>query len=142
MIAYQRAVRFEEVDAAAIVFFGRFLGYVHEAMEHFCGGLAGGYAGLVVGRRVGLPAVHVDATYRAPVRYGDELRIETSLAKVGTRSAVFRYRLRRLGETCLVAEIRHTIVTTDLERLVSCDMPPDVRALFLAHLEPDPPGTP
>jgi 4-hydroxybenzoyl-CoA thioesterase len=93
VIVYERAIRFEEVDAAAIVFFARFVNYAHEAMEHFFSRLDGGYAGLIVGRRIGFPAVHLDVAFAAPVRFGDALRIETRVARVGNRSAVFHYRM-------------------------------------------------
>jgi 4-hydroxybenzoyl-CoA thioesterase len=36
----------------------------------------------------------------------------------------------------LGAELLHTVVTTDLARLVSCPMPDDVRAVLAAHLDP------
>jgi 4-hydroxybenzoyl-CoA thioesterase len=135
MLLFERPIKFEEVDAANIVFFARFVTYAHEAMEHFFSGLGGGYAGLIVSRRIGLPAVHVEMSFSVPVRYGDVLRIQTSVARVGNRSATFHYRMIRMRDDSLSADIRHTIVTTDLVTLTSCEMPADVRALLLAHLE-------
>lgn len=135
MILYERPIKFEEVDAANIVFFARFVTYAHEAMEHFFGSLRGGYAALILERRVGLPAVHVDMTFSAPVRYGDTLRIETTVARIGNRSATLHYRMIRTRDGALSAELRHTVVTTDLDALRSCDMPDDVRALLTVHLE-------
>jgi 4-hydroxybenzoyl-CoA thioesterase len=137
VIVFERRIKFEEVDAANIVFFARFVTYAHEAMEHFFGALDGGYAGLILARRVGLPAVHVEMTFKAPARYGDTLRIETRALRVGNRSAVLGYRMF-LEDGRLSAEIEHTVVTTDLRTLTSCDMPPDLRARLLAHLEPPP----
>ncbi|AKT38996.1 acyl-CoA thioesterase [Chondromyces crocatus] len=131
----ERPVRFEEVDAAGLVFFPRFLGYAHEAMEQLFASLEGGYARLILERRVGLPAVRLETEFAAPVRYGETLRIETTVARLGNRSAVLRYRMIRQHDSVLAAEIRHTVVSTDLAGLVSCDMPPDVRAVFVAHLE-------
>lgn len=133
MIVYERPVRFEDVDAAGIVFFARFLGYAHEAMERFFDEVEGRYVGLITERRIGLPAVRVEADYRAPLRYGDVVRIETSCEKIGNKSAVLLYRMFRAGDSTLVAEIRHTVVTTSLDALKSCDMPQDVRAQLEAH---------
>ena len=135
MIEYLRPVRFEEVDAARIVFFGRYLNYAHEAMEHFFASLDGGYARLIVERGVGLPAVDVKMSFLAPVRYGDVLRIETATARLGRRSAVLRYRMFRARDGEKVAEIEHTIVTTRLDEMASADMPSDVRAALAAHLD-------
>jgi len=135
MIPYVRPIRFEEVDAAGIVFFARFLGFAHEAMEHFFEGLPSGYPFLILERRVGLPAVKVNMSFHAPAKYGDVLRIETSTAHLGNRSATLRYRMFRERDGVLAAEVEHTIVTTNLEILKSCVMPDDVRAIFAQHLD-------
>ena len=135
MIIFERHVKFEEVDAANIVFFARFVTYAHEAMEHFFAGLEGGYARLILERRIGLPAVHVEMAFTAPARYGDVLRIETRVARVGNKSAVLWYRMHHVDSGRLACELKHTVVTTDLRTLTSCEMPVDVRALLLQHVE-------
>jgi 4-hydroxybenzoyl-CoA thioesterase len=135
MIPYERPIRFEEVDAAGIVFFARFLNYAHEAMEHFFAGLPGGYAHFILQRHTGFPAVDVHMSFKAPVKYGEVLRIETSTARLGNRSATLRYRMFRKHDDVLAAEVEHTIVMTNLQELVSCPMPDDVRAIFSEHLE-------
>lgn len=136
MIVLEREVRFEDVDPAQIVFFARFLSYAHEAMERFFGALPGGYPRLVTERRVGMPAVHVETVFHVPLRYGDTARIETSIARLGRRSAVFLYRMFRKQDGVLAAEVRHTVVCSDMEAITSREMPDDVRALFEAHIEP------
>jgi len=136
VVIFDRPIKFEEVDAAKIVFFARFLNYAHEAMEDFFAALPnGGYAGLIIDRRVGLPAVHVEMTFSSPARYGDTLRIETSVARLGKRSATLRYRMLDARTGAARAEVQHTVVTTDLDAMRSCDMPDDVRAHLAAHLE-------
>lgn len=134
MIAYIRPIRFEEVDAARIVFFARFLNYAHEAMEHFFASLEGGYSHLITVRETGLPAVAVKMEFQAPVRYGDTLRIETETARLGNRSATLRYRMFRQHDGELAATVEHTVVLTDLLTVKSKAMPEDVRAVFTAHL--------
>jgi 4-hydroxybenzoyl-CoA thioesterase len=138
MVFYDRPVKFEDVDAAHIVFFARFMSYAHEAMEHFFAPLQGGYVGLIVTRRIGLPAVRVEVDFTSPLRYGEMLCIETSVTRIGRRSATMRYRMVRAHDEVLVADLRHTVVTTDLDTLKSCPMPEDVRALLSAHLDFDP----
>jgi 4-hydroxybenzoyl-CoA thioesterase len=140
VVVFERPIKFEDVDAAGIVFFARFATYAHEAMEHFFAPLSGGYAGLVMARRIGLPAVDLKVSFRAPARYGDTLRVETRVARVGNRSAVFRYRMVLAGREQLAAEVEHTVVTSDLRTVTSCEMPADVRARLLEHLEPPPPA--
>ena len=52
-VVFEHAVRFEEVDAAGIVFFARFFNWCHEAMERFFDAITGGYVDLITRRRVG-----------------------------------------------------------------------------------------
>jgi 4-hydroxybenzoyl-CoA thioesterase len=132
---YERSIGFNDVDAAGLVFFGRFLGYGHEAMEALFGALSGGYQALISRRRVGLPAVHVEANYRAPLAYGDAARIETSVRRVGRRSLTFCHRFIRVRDGVLAAEVLHTVACMDLVHRAGCDMPDDVRRLAEAHLE-------
>lgn len=130
----QRAVRFEEVDAARIVFFARYLGYGHEAMEAFFGALEGGYHGLVDGRGIGFPAVHVDATYEAPLRFGDTITIRVDVTKLGTTSCTFRYVFVR-QDGVRAATLLHTCVCCELAGEPKKSLfPPDVRARLEAHL--------
>ncbi|APR87400.1 1,4-dihydroxy-2-naphthoyl-CoA hydrolase [Minicystis rosea] len=138
MVVFERPIKFEDVDAAGIVFFARFANYAHEAMEHFFAPLAGGYAGLIMDRRIGFPAVDLKMSFKSPARYGDTLRIETRVGRVGNRSAVFRYRMLNVGTGKVSAEIEHTVVISDLRSISSCDMPPDVRARLLEHLDETP----
>jgi 4-hydroxybenzoyl-CoA thioesterase len=133
VIAYERPVRFEDVDAAGIVFFGRFMGYCHEAMEHLFSALDGGYVALIVVRRVGLPAVHLECDFRTPLRYGDVALIETTSPKIGSTSATLRYEIYRKADRAHVASIAHVVVATDLDGVTKRTLPDDVRAVLLAH---------
>ncbi len=128
--AYDRPVRFEDVDAAGIVFFARFLTYAHEAMESALGGLEGGYVRLVMERRIGMPAVHVECDFRAPLRFGDVARIATSATRIGNKSVTFRYEFTRAKDGVSVATIEHVCAVTNLDAMRAIPVPDDVRALL------------
>jgi len=135
-----RPVRFEDVDAAGFVFFGRFFEYVHEAMERFFdglpprpGGASPGYVDLITKRRVGFPAVHVSADYKTPLRYGDVARVTLSVAKIGNSSVTFRYAITRPSDGADIATIEHVVVATALDTATKLPLPADVRALLEAH---------
>ena len=134
MIVHERAVRFEDVDAAGILFFGRYMHYCHDAMERFFDGVTGGYVDLITRRKIGFPAVHVDADFQAPLRYGDVARIEVSVEKVGTTSATFSYSMIRTRDGVKVASVRHVTVATDLTKMTKVPLPDDVRALLHQHV--------
>ena len=133
MFVHERPVRFEDVDAAGIVFFARFFGYCHEAMEALLGAVPGGYAALILGRKIGFPAVHVEADFAAPLRFGDVARIEVLVEHIGTSSCALRNRFTRIGDGMSVASILHVCAVSDLTNLRAVPIPDDVRAVLTAH---------
>jgi len=134
MDVLERAIRFEELDAAGIVFFGRYASYLHEAIEHFFAPLEGGYAGLFHERGIGMPIVRLEIDYQAPLRPTDGLRIETQVAHLGRRSTTFAFRVLRAASGELAAMAKVTVVVVSVVQLLSCDMPRDVRALLEQHV--------
>jgi 4-hydroxybenzoyl-CoA thioesterase len=130
---FERPVRFEDVDAAGIVFFGRFFSYCHEAMESFFDPVAGGYVGLITKARRGFPAVHVDCDFSAPLRYGDVVAIETTVGHVGTTSCTFEYVLKRKADGVVAARVKHVCVHTDLTTMTKVPFAPELRALLASH---------
>jgi 4-hydroxybenzoyl-CoA thioesterase len=133
MFVYTRPIRFEDVDAAGIVFFARYLNYCHEAMEAFFGGLDGGYVRLINERHIGLPAVHVDIEFKAPLRYGDEARISVTIPHIGRSSTKLRYAFERARDGVTIAIVVHTCAVTDLTIMKSIPIPDDMRALLEQH---------
>jgi len=138
VFVYERPVRFEDVDAARIVFFPKFLAYCHEAMEAMLASLDGGYAGLVVGRQIGMPAVRVEADFEAPLRFGDVVRIHVIVEQLGRTSCALRYELFNAKTSELSARIRHIVVLSDLRVLKKLPIPDDVRAELVKHVPASP----
>ena len=123
-------VRFEEIDAAGIAYFARFFTWCHDAMEAMLAPIDGGYIGLVRDRKMGLPAVHVEADFASPLRYGDSVKVAVTVERVGKSSVALRFDLSRLPGGEKVATLRHVAAHTDMTALESRPLPDDVRAVF------------
>ncbi len=136
MFVYDRPIRFEEVDAAGIVFFPRFLTYCHESMEALLDAVDGGYAKLVIERKIGFPAVHVEMDFISPLRFGDVARIEVTIERLGRSSCAFRDVLIRKKDNVKVASVLHVCAVSDLAKLRSIPIPDDVRNVLVAHAAP------
>jgi 4-hydroxybenzoyl-CoA thioesterase len=132
-------VRFADVDHAGIVYYPRFYHYFHVAFEEFFRQRMGAtaYVDLLDRRRIGFPAVRSECDYRLPLRFGDQVRAEMSIDRLGGKSIHFRYRLYRVeGETQasaggLCAEGSVVCVVTDLAHFRGVEIPDDLRPLFL-----------
>jgi 4-hydroxybenzoyl-CoA thioesterase len=134
MAAYRHALRvaFDDVDHAGIVYYPRFFHYFHLAFEHwvherFAAG--GGYRGMLDLRRIGFPAVHAEADYKQPLRFGDRVTVTMVVERLGGKSASLAYGVEAEGGA-LHAAGRVVVVVTDLDSFRAVAMPEDVRAEF------------
>ena len=143
-------VRFGDCDPAGIVYFPRFFHLFHEAMETwFAAGLGLSYAGLIVERRLGFPAVHSEADFKAPCALGDVITVEMTVARLGRSSLGLEYLVRgaagdvRLSgaSTCAVMDLDPA--SPSFRRAVA--IPDDLRARierFMAGVKVDASGEP
>jgi 4-hydroxybenzoyl-CoA thioesterase len=139
LFIYERPVAFHDVDAARIVFFPTILVYCHEAIAALFAGAPGGYAAVVLERGLGLPTVHIEVDFKAPLRFGDVTRIELDVARIGESSCTFVLRIGKTGEDGQVARVRLTCVCTNLSAFCSVPWPEDLRRILEPH-RPTPSG--
>ena len=129
-------VRFADVDHARIVYYPRFFHYFHVAMEELFEREFGlSYPEVLDVERVGFPAVHTEADYRAPARFGDVLRIRITCARLGRRSVTLHYRATRAADGVECAEARVTTACVDMATFTPQDVPERYRAFFTRFLE-------
>lgn len=84
--AYERRIEFADTDTAGVVHFTSLLRYLEEAEHAFYRSL-----GLLAYARdpegvFGLPRVSIRCDYRAPVGYGETVRIELVVREIGNAS--------------------------------------------------------
>lgn len=85
-------VRFGDCDPAAIVYFPRYFDFFHQAMETwFPARLGFGYDEFVRDRKLGFPAVHTEADFERPSRFGERIEIHMRVSKLGRSSISFDY---------------------------------------------------
>lgn len=131
----QVPIRFGDCDPAGILYYPRYFDLFHQAMEAwFDGALGLPYATFLNEHRLGLPAVHAQADYRAPTTFGETVRVELRVRSLGSSSIRFGYRVlgpdggeRVVGETvCAVLDLDPASPTA--RRAVP--IPGDLRALI------------
>jgi len=126
--------RFGDEDHAGIVYYPRFLDYFHRVFEDFFEAEGRSYRQVLDEDGVGWPAVHLDVDFRSPLRFGDDLQVTLSVARIGDKSAVFRYRGAVGARSVVAAEI--TVACIDLKSFRGVPLPAFYRAMFERHLDP------
>lgn len=127
-------VRFGETDPAGLVYYPRLLHYCHVAFEEFFAARCGvAYAHLVARARVGFPTVRVEAEFRQPLVYGDEVDVSVAVTRVGHSSVTFEYTLRRAGDETLCARATLVQVAMNLDTRRAVEIAAPYRAAFSQH---------
>lgn len=103
-------VRFQDVDAAGIVFFARVFDLFHDA---FVAALRDGGVRLedvLRAREWGAPLVHAEADYARPLAFADEIVTEVTLDSVGGTSITVRHVVRRGDVVCASGLTKHVFI--------------------------------
>src|SRR5215472_13404739 len=69
--SFRMKVRFQDVDAAGIVFYPKFFEYFHDAWVAYCDGRGWELHQAIREKRFAAPLRHVEADYVRPLRFGD-----------------------------------------------------------------------
>lgn len=101
----KRRVEFRDTDAAGIVHFSVFFGYMEQAEHEFLRSL-----GLSVIQHFGpqcisWPRVRAECDYRRPARFEEELDISLTVARIGEKSVTYQFVFGLDGETIANGQI-------------------------------------
>jgi YbgC/YbaW family acyl-CoA thioester hydrolase len=121
----RRVVRFQEVDAAGILFYARTFDFFHDAYVAF---LRVRGVPLEAALRDGgwvAPLRHAEAEYLRPLRFGDAIDVSLVRIDVGDTHYSIGYRIELDGHTACVGRTHH--VTVDPATFRRAPIPPALR---------------
>lgn len=130
-------VRFQDVDAGGVLFFGRIYDYCHHAYEEFWGAEGVDRAHFFAGADFLVPIAHSEADYRRPIRHGDRIDVRIDVTRVGRASFTLRYHVTGPeGDLRVEASTVHAFV--DRGTMKPIPIPDPLRAILLRHLLREP----
>ncbi len=95
-------VRFNEADPLGIVWHGHYLRYFEDGREDF--GKTYGLSYLDFYRQgIAVPVISVECQYKKPLRYGDQMIIETTCVELISAKLQFEYKIFDAANNSLVA---------------------------------------
>jgi 4-hydroxybenzoyl-CoA thioesterase len=138
--SFTTPVRFADVDHAGIVYYPRFFHLFHVAFEELWRERMGAraYAELLDRDRVGFPAVRAECEFVAPLRFGDVVDVEVTIARLGAKSITFRYRIYRAADErprTLCADGQVVCAVVDLARFAAIAVPERISAMLADLVE-------
>jgi YbgC/YbaW family acyl-CoA thioester hydrolase len=130
----RRHVRFQDIDAAGIIYFARVQEYFHDAFVGFLRQVGLGLPEILSQGRWGLPLAHAEADYVLPLRFGDEILVELVWALQSERSITLAYRARTEdGRVRAVGQMVHVCI--DRETFRPMNLPEELRAVLTPYGE-------
>lgn len=122
-------VRFQDVDAAGVVFFARFFDYVHQGYEGLLRKVGVDLPGVLRSKEWAAPLRHVEADYRSPAFFGDLLAIELVAAEVEESEISLGWRLTcQSGDRSRVVAVVQSVHTfIDPGTRQRCPLPASIR---------------
>ncbi len=130
-------VRFQDVDAAGVLFFGRIFDYCHQAYEELIGSFGVDRAHYFAGADYLVPIAHAEADYRSPIRLGERVTVTIDVTRVGRASVRLRYRVTGPAAEDLRAEVMTVHAFVDRATMRPISIPEPLRGFFLGHLAPE-----
>ena len=110
-------VRWSEADPAGIVFYPRFFEWFDLGTEALFEAIGLPWRDLFPAERiVGVPIVETGARFAAPVRYGDLVRIETTVSEVREKTFRVEHEISVGGRRCAVVGIAKASATAGRSR--------------------------
>jgi YbgC/YbaW family acyl-CoA thioester hydrolase len=133
-------VRWSEADPAGIVFYPRFFEWFDLGTEALFESLGLPWRELFPAERiVGVPIVETGAHFTAPVRYGDEVRIETTVSDVREKTFRVEHEVSVGGRRCATGfEVRAWVAQPESPGgpLAARPIPPRVTARLKGEPSP------
>ncbi|MGE5175201.1 MAG: acyl-CoA thioesterase [Hyphomicrobiales bacterium] len=131
--------RFQDVDAAGVLFFGRIFDYAHQAYERFWSEAGVDRAWIFSGAPFLIPIVHAEADYRRVIRHGETIDVRVDVTRVGRASFRLAHRVTGPGgEGDLRAEVLTVHAFVDRGTMKPTPIPEDLRMFLLRHLVEEP----
>ncbi len=126
-------VRFGEIDHAGVMYYPALFDRMHRGFEDFWSEAAHlKYSQVLDVDNLGFPLVNIESSFRKPFRFGDRLRMEIDVSRIGKRSVSFRFRLGAGDDPEVRALATMVLGVIDLKEFAPCALPDRYRA----YLEP------
>jgi acyl-CoA thioester hydrolase len=136
----QRRVQFPETDMAGIMHFSNYLRFMEEAELEMYYSLGLEIDGANDEIPFGLPRVHAEVDFRAPLKYRDVVETQVLVRRIGNKSLSYDFFMRKMdgAENQVVATGNIVVTVIKQNSFASKPETIEVPAIIKKHLEEAP----
>ncbi|HJU55984.1 MAG TPA: thioesterase family protein [Pyrinomonadaceae bacterium] len=123
----EERVRWGDVDAARIIFYGAYIRFFEFAETELFRSVGLPYSVLFDELDVWLPRAHLECDFRQAAQLDDLLEVAVFVGRVGTKSLRLNFEVRRKGEDALVAEAHFVLVAVRRDTFETVSLPAELK---------------
>jgi acyl-CoA thioester hydrolase len=128
----EERVRWGDVDAAGIIFYGAYIRFFEFAETELFRSVGLPYSVMFDELDVWLPRVHLECDFHHAARLDDLLEVSVYVGRVGNKSMQMNFEVRRKGEELLIAHAHFVLVSVRRDTFATVTIPDELNV----RLEP------
>ena len=124
----EERVRWGDVDAARIIFYGAYIRFFEFAETELFRAVGLPYSVMFDELDIWLPRAHLECDFRRAAQLDDLLEVSVYVGRIGTKSLRLNFEVRRKGEDGLVAEAHFILVAVRRDTFDSVPVPEELKS--------------
>ena len=132
----EERVRWGDVDAARIIFYGAYLRFFEFAETELFRAVGLPYGVMFDQLDIWLPRVHLECDFRHAAQLDDLLEVSVYIGRVGTKSIRLNFEVRRTGEDTIIAEAHFVLVAVRRATFETVAVPEELKRRLAPYTQP------
>jgi acyl-CoA thioester hydrolase len=123
----EERVRWGDVDAARIIFYGAYIRFFEFAETELFRFVGLPYSVMFDELDVWLPRAHLECDFRRAAQLDDLLEVSVYVGRIGSKSLRLNFEVRRKGEDELIAEAHFVLVSVRRDTFETVPVPEELK---------------
>jgi acyl-CoA thioester hydrolase len=123
----EERVRWGDVDAAGIIFYGAYIRFFEFAETELFRSVGLPYSVMFDELDVWLPRVHLECDFHRAARLDDLLEVSVYVGRFGTKSMHLNFEVRRKGEDELIADAHFVLASVRRDTFETVPIPDELK---------------
>ena len=132
----EERVRWGDVDAARIIFYGAYLRFFEFAETELFRAVGLPYGVMFDQLDIWLPRVHLECDFRHAAQLDDLLEVSVYIGRIGTKSIRLNFEVRRTGEDTIIAEAHFVLVAVRRATFETVAVPEELKRRLAPYTQP------
>lgn len=132
----EERVRWGDVDAARIIFYGAYIRFFEFAETELFRAVDLPYSVMFDELDIWLPRVHLECDFRHAAELDDLLEVSVSVGRFGNKSMRLDFEVRRKGEETLIADAHFVLAAVRRDTFETVTIPEELRQRLAPYTNP------